>query len=131
MAHCDNAYIVNALEISQLHWVKTNLNGVRHMEHDINLNIHYSVPDDIWEKIGEVYASMPYWSGNENGPHWVGNDIDIWASVEPGGIQIAGTMPDDIWKEWYSSLKMKLTDKLGYEIGEPEDGYEFKYFDRI
>ena len=40
-------------------------------------------------------------------------------------------MPDDIWKEWYSSLKMKLTDKLGYEIGEPEDGYEFKYFDRI
>ena len=101
------------------------------MEHDINLNIHYSAPDDIWGKIGEVYASMPYWSGNENGPHWVGNDIDIWASVEPGGIQIAGAMPDDIWKEWYSSLKMKLTDKLGYEIGEPEDGYEFKYFDRI
>ncbi len=51
------------------------------MEHDINLNIHYSAPDDIWEKIGEVYASMPYWSGNENGPHWEGNDIDIWASV--------------------------------------------------
>lgn len=62
------------------------------MEHDINLNIHYSAPDDIWEKIGEVYASMPYWSGNENGPHWEGNDIDIWASVEPSGIQIAGTM---------------------------------------
>ena len=39
------------------------------MEHDVNLNIHYSALDDIWEKIGEVYASMPYWNGNENGPH--------------------------------------------------------------
>ena len=24
------------------------------MEHDINLNIHYSAPDDIWEKIGDA-----------------------------------------------------------------------------
>ena len=71
---------------------------------------------------------MPYWSGNENGPHWAGNDIDIWASVEPSGIQIAGTMPDEIWGDWFPLLKKKLTDVLGYEIGEPEDGFEFKYF---
>lgn len=71
---------------------------------------------------------MPYWSGNENGPHWEGNDIDIWASVEPSGIQIAGTMPNNIWEEWYSLLKLKLTDVLGYEIGEPEDGFDFKHF---
>ena len=76
------------------------------MEHDINLNIHYSAPDDIWKKIGEVYASMPYWSGNENGPHWEGNDIDIWASVEPSGIHIAGTMPNNIWEKWYSLLNI-------------------------
>ena len=61
------------------------------MEHDINLNLNYSALDDVWEKIGEVYASMPYWSGNENGPYGEGNDIDIWALVEPSGIQIAGT----------------------------------------
>lgn len=23
-------------------------------------------------KIGMVYASMPYWAGNKNGPQWVG-----------------------------------------------------------
>lgn len=98
------------------------------MEHDISLNIYYSLPDDMWEKIGEVYASMPYWAGNKNGPQWTGEDINLWASVEPGGIQIAGTMPNDIWEEWYDMLKDKLTKALGYEIGEPEDGYEFKYF---
>ncbi len=37
-------------------------------------------------------------------------------------------MPNDIWEEWYSLLKLKLTDVLGYEIGEPEDGFEFKHF---
>ena len=28
------------------------------MEHDINLNIHYSVPEEVLEKIGSVYASI-------------------------------------------------------------------------
>lgn len=28
---------------------------------------------------------------------------------------------------WYKDLKDKLTQVLGYEIGEPEDGFEFKY----
>lgn len=99
------------------------------MEHDINLNIHYSLPEDVFEKIDEVYASMPYWDGSKNETHWMGDNIDLWASIEPSGIQISGTMPNDIWIEWYVSLKKKLTDALGYKIGEPENGYEFKYFD--
>lgn len=98
------------------------------MEHDINLNIHYSAPEEVWDKIGEVYESMPYWSGNDNGPEWIGANINLWASVEPSGIQIAGTMPEDIWNEWYSNLKSKLSKALGYEIGESEDGFEFKYW---
>ena len=99
------------------------------MNHDVNLNIHYSAPKEIWEKIGKIYESMPYWVGDKNGPQWIGKDVDLWASVEPSGIQIAGIMPDDIWKEWYSLLKKRLTEVLGYEIGEPEEGYDFKYFD--
>ncbi|MDE7269195.1 MAG: hypothetical protein K2N81_01845 [Acetatifactor sp.] len=98
------------------------------MEHDINLNIHYTAPNEIWDKIGQVYKSMPYWYGYDNCPTWRGENIDLWASVEPSGLQIAGTMPEDIWNEWYSSLKNKLTTALGYEIGEPEDGYDFKYW---
>lgn len=98
------------------------------MYKDINLNIHYSAPEEIWDKINEVYKSMPYWVGNENEVKWIGKDIDLWASVEPSGIQIEGIMPDYIWNEWYSSLKHKLTESLGYEVGEPEEGYAFRYW---
>lgn len=80
--------------------------------------------------IREVYRSMEYWCGFENGgsPTWRGDNIELSASVEPGGIQISGEMPDEIWSKWYSELKSKLSAKLGYDIGEPEDGYKFKYW---
>ena len=71
---------------------------------------------------------MPYWTGNIRGARWTGDGIDLWTSVEPGGIQLAGVMPEDIWEKWYPELKKKLTEALGYEIGEPEDGYAFKYW---
>ena len=99
------------------------------MKQDINLNIHYSAPERVWRKIDKVYKSMPYWAGNSKEVKWIGEDVDLWASVEPGGIQISGTMPDYIWNEWYNSLKDKLTKALGYEIGEPEERYEFKYWE--
>lgn len=42
------------------------------MEHDVNLNIHYSDPEEVWKKIDSVYRTMPYWSGREDSPHWLG-----------------------------------------------------------
>lgn len=99
------------------------------MKRDINLNIHYSAPNEVWNKIDEVYKVMPYWAGNEKEAKWIGTEVDLCASVEPSGIQITGTMPGDIWNEWYRSLKQKLTRALGYEIGEPEEGYDFKYYE--
>lgn len=98
------------------------------MEHDINLNIHYSAPEEVWEKIDNVFRTMPYWNENKNFPNWIGNDIDLYASIEPSGIQIAGTMPENIWNEWYVTLKKRLTEELGYSIGEPEEGFKFKYW---
>ena len=98
------------------------------MEQETILNIHYTAPQTIWDKIGKVYESMSYWSGYDPGPHWKGDDIDIVASVEPGGLQIYGTMPDDIWNEWSSMLIERLSEAVGYEVGNPEDGYEFKYW---
>ena len=98
------------------------------MRHDVTLNIHYSAPQEIWDMIGEVYRSMDYWCDDAGCPAWKGEGIDLCASVEPGGIQICGEMPDEIWDKWYSELKAKLTQKLGYEIGEPEDGFGFKYW---
>ena len=98
------------------------------MEHDIRLNIHYSVPDELWDKICDVFKNMPYYNENEYLHCWVGEGIDLSASVEPGGIQLAGTMPENIWNNWFDTLKKELTKALGYEIGEPEDGFKFKYW---
>ena len=77
---------------------------------------------------GELRLEAETMRGNDRGPKWAGENIDLWASVEPGGIQIAGVMPEDIWKTWYHKLKTDLSSALGYEIGELEDGYDFKYW---
>lgn len=98
------------------------------VHHDVNLNIHYTAPDWVWQKISEIYSSMEYWNKTSEFPAWKGENIDLWASVEPSGIQIAGIMPNEIWNSWYEDLKTKLSNALGYEIGEPEDGYDFKYW---
>ncbi len=100
------------------------------MHQDINLNIHYTAPDWVWEKVFEVYRTMPYWNEaceEADAPRWAGEGIALYTSVEPGGIQIFGEMPEEIWAVWYGELKEKLTAALGYAIGEPEDGYEFRY----
>ena len=99
------------------------------VRHDVTLNVHCSAPDEIWRKVGGVYQSMPYWAGNVRGPRWTGGEIDLWASVEPGGLQIAGVMPEEIWREWYGWLKAALTGALGYGIGEVADGYDFIYWE--
>ncbi len=99
------------------------------MDQDVSLNIHYSAPQEIWDKIGRVYESMPYWIGYDQGPRWKsGDDIDLVASVEPGGLQIYGTMPDDIWADWYRELTKELSDALGYPVGDAEDGFDFVYW---
>ena len=98
------------------------------MNHDIMLNIHYSAPEEIWEKFIDVCRNMPYWGESEDDIHWVGEKIYLEYSLEPGGVQISGKMPNKIWNEWYSTFKARLTEALGYEIGEPEEGCQFKYW---
>lgn len=34
------------------------------MAHNVNLNIHYSAPKEVWDRIYSVYRDMPYWSNN-------------------------------------------------------------------
>lgn len=44
-------------------------------------------------------------------------------------MQLYAEMPQEEWDEWLQIFKDKLTAVLGYSIGEPEDGYEFKYWE--
>ena len=87
----------------------------------INLNIHYSAPQKIWNKLEKLYTEMPHWKGFVNGcPQWYG---------EPGGLQLYAEMPQEEWNEWLQLFKEKATAALGYRVGEPEDGYDFKYWE--
>lgn len=99
----------------------------------INLNIHYSAPQEIWDKLEKLYAEMPQWKGFFNGcPRWYGADGKrIEASVEPSGLQFYAEMPQEEWMEWLHLFKDKATEALGYPIGEPEDGYKFKIYDDV
>lgn len=96
-----------------------------------NLNIHYSAPDDIWEKLEKIYASMPGWVGYDEGfPYWFGTDEDgkhICVSVEPSGLLFTCNMDENEFEAWFDLIKEKATEALGYPIGEPEEGYEFRY----
>ena len=29
----------------------------------VNLNIHYSAPQRVWDEIERIYTEMPYWKG--------------------------------------------------------------------
>ena len=97
--------------------------------HNHNLNIHYSLRDGIWDKLTEVYKEMRVWSVFIVGiPHWYAQDNDkriINASVEPSGLQFYVEMHQEEWNTWFELFKKEASTLLGFEVGEPEDGFEF------
>lgn len=99
--------------------------------YNINLNIHYSSPKEVWDKLENLYKEMPNWDGLTDGcPRWYGTDDKlIEASVESSGLQFYAKLPSEEWEEWIALFKKKATELLGYEIGEPEDGFEFRYYE--
>lgn len=98
-----------------------------------NLNIHYSAPAFVWEKLKDVYRSMPNWKGYINGfPYWFGgpdSDRYLTVSVEPSGLQVLGSLDDEEFEKWFLLLRKKLTKALEYEVGEPEEGFEFNFYE--
>lgn len=61
---------------------------------------------------------------------WYGYDEKlIQVSIEPSGLQFYAEFDEHEWNEWFSLFKKRASDILGYEVGEPEDGYEFYYWD--
>lgn len=98
--------------------------------YNINLNIHWSAPQEVWDKIAILYSQMPNWNGFVDGcPQWYGTDGKIIeASVEPSGLQFYAKLPAEEWEVWIELFKSKATIALGYEIGEPEDGFAFYYY---
>ena len=96
--------------------------------YNINLNIHYTTPQEMWDKLEMLYSSMPGWNAHKH--QWYGNDEKIIeVSIEPSGLQFYAKLDKEEWKRWISEFKEKATEIMGYEVGEPEDGFEFQYYD--
>lgn len=95
--------------------------------HHCNLNIWYHLPDEVWSKVAAIYKSMPGWKGYKDGiPYWFGqedDDVFIEASVEPGGLSFYAQMNQSDWDFWITRFKSEATKVLGYDVGEPEDGF--------
>lgn len=98
-----------------------------------NLNIRYDLPDEIWDKVSEIYESMEGWlgfgdgaNGQEGIPFWFSYDYKqkhISASVEPSGLQFVATnIEEGEWEAWLNKFKTIATSKLGFKVGEIEFG---------
>ncbi|ETT61693.1 hypothetical protein C173_26567 [Paenibacillus sp. FSL R7-277] len=96
--------------------------------HNCNLNIGYYLPDEVWNRVAKLYERMPGWIGYIEGiPHWHGqeeDDVYIQASVEPSGLSFFARMNQSDWDSWIERFKSEATKGLGFEVGEPEDGFE-------
>jgi hypothetical protein len=99
----------------------------------MNLNIRYGAPDEVLEKIPEIYRQVDGWIGFAEGgdkgekgiPYWFSFDQKEkhgWASVEPSGLMFAGLMEDEEWSEWVKKIKITATHILRYKVGEIELG---------
>lgn len=100
-------------------------------KHNHNLNIHYSAPEEVWDRLGKLYKEMPYWNGIVGGcPHWYGKDGKlVEVSVEPSGLQFYAELPQEEWDAWFDLFKRKASEILGYTVGEPEEGFEFYFWE--
>ncbi|MFJ7665735.1 hypothetical protein ACIQXI_01425 [Lysinibacillus sp. NPDC097195] len=92
-----------------------------------NLNIWYNLPSEVWDRMTNVYERMPGWIGYTNGiPYWFGqeeDDVFIMASVEPSGLSFFAQMEMEDWHSWIERFKVEATKIVGFEVGEPEDGF--------
>ncbi len=89
------------------------------MRHSITLNVRYDQPQADWEKVGQVYESMPGWRATGHDQSWFGAEgepVWIWASVEPSGIQFESEMDVDAWETWLGQLCDRLSSALGRPV---------------
>ena len=89
------------------------------MRHSITLNVRYDQPQADWDKVMHVYEAMPGWQATGHDQSWFGVEGDrvwVWASVEPGGIQLEAEMDEMSWLKWLDELCARLSSALGRPV---------------
>ncbi|MFK7906656.1 MAG: hypothetical protein AB8B69_16110 [Chitinophagales bacterium] len=110
-------------------------------QQEMNLNIWYHLPEEIWNKVSLIYEEMEGWLGFGEGdgkgekgiPYWFSfdeNEKHICASIEPSGLCFSGQMEVEEWIDWVKEIKKVASRILGFKVGEielGEVGYEMEY----
>jgi len=97
------------------------------MRHSTTLNVRYDQSQADWDRVAEVYRSMPD-RRHRSDTSWFGNEGDperIWVSVEPSGILLEAQMGEAAWSKWIGELCARLTAALDRPVHDAErDNYD-------
>ena len=76
------------------------------MEHDITLNIHYTIPENLWKKLFPLIEELDVYG--------------IEYSVEVGGLQLfeEGNIPDKEWNRLINHFCKQASEILGFAVGD-------------
>lgn len=92
-----------------------------------------SMTEPRWAALARVYASLPGFLGYspvDGCPCWFGwpraeggekGAPHLWASVEPGGLQVEGELPPDDWAAWDVAFMAAASEALGFPVRDVED----------
>lgn len=73
----------------------------------------FNKPD--WKRLTVVMNSLPgFVDTAESFARWYSPIDDpengyLWGSVEPPGLQVAGTLKDSVWKEWDLAFRIAIS----------------------
>ncbi len=84
------------------------------MFHDITLNIHYTIPDNLWNRLVPLIEEL--------------DTYGIVCSVEPGGLQFyedseENQIPDKQWNRLINRFFKQASEILGFAVGDASDNF--------
>lgn len=92
----------------------------------ITLSLPYDLNEQQWSLVNQIFEGMDGWIGfskTDNTPQWYGDQNSekyIWASVEPSGLLIEGSLDEALWTGWVSTICARLSLALQSEIRDAE-----------
>lgn len=91
--------------------------------HRCTYNIPYDAPAAMLTKI---FEALPEFRGYDASgiPFWFGFESEVkhlWASIEPSGLLVEGTIDDAEWDSWDSAMRRQATTELGYAVKDAEE----------
>ena len=89
--------------------------------------------DTQWTALDQVYRSLPGFAGYpppDHCPVWFGPVPEdeqttgipyLWASVEPSGLQVAGSLSAAVWAAWEAQFLQAASAALGFTVQDAEE----------